>query len=368
MGRISHLARLGSLAVLFALAALIAVVAPAAASSVPAGQVYVQTNDAAGNHVVAFARDDSGALTQDQSIDTGGTGVAPTGLGSQASLAITADGGHLLAVNAGSDDVSLLDIESDGLHLADVAPVGDRPVSVAVSRTLVYVLNQGANSIQALRITDEDTLVRIPNSSRPLSGSAANAAQVAFSPNGRIIAVTEKDTQTIDTYVVRPNGRTIGPNVQSSSGATPFGFQFGPDGRLYVSEAPGSAASSYDVAADGTLSPITASLGNGQGAACWLVVTSDGRFAYTANAATSNVSQYTIASNGSLTLVGTGIAGTTPAGPVDLDLTNGDGFLYVLSSSSGAIAGFSVNPTNGSLTSIGGPSGLATGWAGLVAV
>lgn len=365
MGRISHLARLGGLAVLFALAALNAVVASAAASSAPAGHVYVQTNDTAGNHVVAFARDDGGALTQEQSIDTGGTGIAPTGLGSQASLAITADGSQLLAVNAGSDDVSLLDIEYDGLRLADVESVGDRPVSVAVSGRLVYVLNQGANTMQGLRITDEDTLVRIPNSSRPLSGSAANAAQVAFSPNGRVIAVTEKDTQTIDTYVVRPNGRAIGPNVQGSSGATPFGFQFGPDGRLYVSEAPGSAASSYDVAADGTLSP-TASLGNGQGAACWLAVTSDGRFAYTANAATSNVSQYTIASNGSLALVGTGIAGTTPAGPVDLDVTNGDGFLYVLSSRSGAITGFSVNATDGSLTSIGGPTGLATGWAGLV--
>jgi hypothetical protein len=60
-------------------------------------------------------------------------------------------------------------------------------------------------------------------------------------------------TQTIDTYVIGQNGRASGPNVQASSGATPFGFQFGPDGRLYVSDAPASAASSYDVAADGTL-------------------------------------------------------------------------------------------------------------------
>jgi hypothetical protein len=33
------------------------------------------------------------------------------------------------------------------------------------------------------------------------------AAQVAFSPNGRALAVTEKATETIDTFVLRPNGR-----------------------------------------------------------------------------------------------------------------------------------------------------------------
>jgi hypothetical protein len=40
----------------------------------------------------------------------------------------------------------------------------------------------------------------------------------------------------------------------------------------------------------------------------------------------------------------------------------------VLSSSSGAITGFSVNAGDGSLTGIGGASGLASGYAGLIAV
>ena len=368
MGRIPHLGRLGVAAVLFALGALTAFAQPAVAAAPPAGHVYVQTNEAGGNRVVAFARASDGTLTREQAIGTGGSGIAPTGLGSQASLAITSDGDHLLAVNAGSDDVSLFEIHADGLELADVTGVGDRPVSVAVRGSQLYVLDQGANTIEGLRITAADSLVRVRNSTRPLSSSAANGAEVAFSPNGRIIAVTEKGTQKIDTYVVGPNGRAAGPTVQASSGATPFGFQFGPDGRLYVSEAPSSAASSYDVAADGTLWTITASLTNGQGAACWLVVSSDGRFAYTANASTANVSQYDIASNGALSLVGDGNNGSTPNGPVDLDLSSGDRYLYVLSSGSGAITGFSVNPSNGALASIGGPTGLGLGWAGMIAV
>jgi 6-phosphogluconolactonase len=332
----------------------------------PAGHVYVQTNAASGNSVVSFARDADGDLTHEETVATGGLGTS-AGLGSQASVAITTDGDHLLAVNAGSDDVSVFDITPGGLELADVQPVGDRPVSVDVHGSIVYALNQGADTIQAVRITDEGTLTKIPHSVRPLSGTGVAAAQVAFSPNGRVLAVTEKATQTIDTFVVRANGRAIGPNAQASSGATPFGFEFGPDGRLYVSEAPASAASSYDVAANGTIDPITASLPNGQGAACWLVVAADGDFAYTANAGTANVSQYGIASDGSLSLVG-GAAGATAPGPVDLDLSDGEGFLYVLSSGAGAITGFSVNAGDGTLTGIGGVSGLATGWAGLIAV
>jgi 6-phosphogluconolactonase (cycloisomerase 2 family) len=267
----------------------------------------------------------------------------------------------------GSDDVSLFDVTADGLELADVEAVGDRPVSVAVYRNLVYVLNQGGDSIQGIRITDEDTLVKITNSTRPLSGTGVNAAEVAFSRDGRFLAVTEKATAKIDTYVVRPNGRPVGPAVGASSGLTPFGFQFGPDGRLYVSEAPTSSASSYDVAADGTISVISASVPDGGGAACWLVVTSDGRFAYVANAQTSNVSLYGISSTGALSLIN-GAAGATTAGPVDEALTADDGFLYVLSSGTHTINGFAVNGTSGALSSIGGTDVGASGFAGIVAV
>ena len=233
--------------------------------------------------------------------------------------------------------------------------------------SLAYVLNQGADTILGLRITEEGELTRLRGSRRVLSGEGVDAAQIAFSPSGTILAVTEKATQTIDTFVLRPDGRPRRVHAQHSEGATPFGFEFGPDGRLYVSEAPTSSASSYDVSARGTIDPITSVLSNGQGAACWLVVSADGDFAYTANAATANVSQYGIAPNGSLSLVA-GVAGTTPAGAVDLDFTEGDGFLYVLSSSSGAISGFSVNAGDGSLNASGGVSGLASGYAGLIAV
>lgn len=354
-----------------ALAAILTVVpigwAQPASAAAPSGHVYVQTNGAGGNAVVAFERAADGTLTYDETVATGGLGIAPTSLGSQAAIAITANERFLLAVNAGSDDVSLLRITAGGLRLADVRPVGDRPVSVAVHRRLVYVLNQGDDTIQALRITDDGTLKNLSRSTRSLSGTDVGGAQVALSPDGALVAVTEKVTNVIDTYVVRDNGRARGPRVQPSAGAVPFGFQFGPDGRLYVSEAPGSAASSYRVGDAGRLRVISASVPNGQIAACWVAVTEDGRFAYTANAGSANVSQYTIGAKGALALVGNGANGATDPGPVDLDVSDGDGFLYVLSSGSGSISAFAIDAGDGSLTAMTGASGLPAGGAGLVA-
>ena len=285
----------------------------------PAGHVYVQTNSAAGNAVVSFARAANGALTYEETVSTGGLGIS-AGLGSQASLAITADGAHLLAVNAGSDNVSILDITSDGLELADKQPVGDRPVSVDVHGSLVYVVNQGADTIKGVRITSEGNLRKLSESRRALSGSGVGAAQVAFSPNGRILAVTEKATQTIDTFVLRENGRPRRVHPQHSEGATPFGFEFGPDGRLYVSEAPTSSASSYDVAANGTIDPITLVALERPGRRVLAGGVGRRRLRLYGERRDGNVSRYGIGANGSLSLVA-GMAGTTAPGAVDLDFT-----------------------------------------------
>jgi len=363
MSGTTRIARAIVAGVVLTLASIVA--GPAAVAVEPAaGHVYVQTNDPSGNAVVAFDRADDGTLTYAETVSTGGLGLEAS-LGSQGALTITDDERHLLVVNGGSDDVSLFEITDGGLALSDVEPVGDLPVSVDASGRLAYVLNQGSSMIQAVRIA-KDRRVAIPKSTRPLSGPAVNAAQVAFSPDGRILAVTEKGTATIDTFVVRRDGRANGPNVQASNGLTPFGFGFGPDGRLYVSEAPTSSASSYEVASDGTIELISGSVPNGQGAACWLVVTGDGRFAYPANAATDNVSSYAIGADGLLTLAN-GVAGTTGDGPVDMDLSDGDGFLYVLNRVGGSISAFAAN-ADGSLTAVAGAGGVGTTGNGIAAI
>ena len=62
----------------------------------------------------------------------------------------------------------------------------------------------------------------------------------------------------------------------------PFGFAFGHRNDLVISEAGASTVSSYRLG-DSGLDTITASLPVGFGAACWVAVSPNGRFAYTVN-------------------------------------------------------------------------------------
>src|SRR6266853_3558679 len=69
------------------------------------GAVYAMTNAAAGNSILIFTRAANGALANAGSIATGGLGTG-SGLGSQGALALTSDQRWLLAVNAGSNDIT----------------------------------------------------------------------------------------------------------------------------------------------------------------------------------------------------------------------------------------------------------------------
>ena len=183
------------------------------------GAVYVQTNDADANEVVAYRRATDGSLTQAGTFATGGRGTGERHLPSQSSLAF-ADG-YLLVVNAGSDDVSLFAAEDDGLRLADTVPSGgSRPTSVAVRDGLVYVLNNGSATIDGFRITGEK-LEPIADSKRPLSSDAADGAQIAFSPDGTTLVVTERGTNSLSAYAVDERGYAERQATIPSAGQTP---------------------------------------------------------------------------------------------------------------------------------------------------
>ena len=156
------------------------------------------------------------------------------------------------------------------------------------------------------------------DSIRRLSGRSVGPAQIEFGLDGRVLVVTEKATNSIDTYLVGSNGLTTGPNVHASAGTTPFGFEFDRRGHLIVSDAFGGAPgasglSSYSLPGS-ALTTITASAPDTQTAACWVVVSKNGRFAYTTNTGSADLSSYTIAPDGGLSLLKS-VAGTTGASP-----------------------------------------------------
>jgi 6-phosphogluconolactonase len=347
----------------------------AAATSNHVGAVYALANATAGNAVIVWNRASDGTLTEAGMYPTGGSGTAG-GLGSQGAVVISPNHQWLFAVNAGSNDISSFRVEKGGLTLVGMAPSGGiMPTSLTVHKNLLYVLNAGGTgNISGFQIGNDGSLAPIADTTRPLSGDNTRPAQVQFSPKGDLLAVTERATQRISMYLVSSDGRASGPVVNASSGSTPFGFAFGQRGQLFVSEAAGgqdglSAASSYTVNATGHLAVVSGSAPTYQGAACWLVVTNDGRFAYTGNAASSSVTGFSVGADGALSLLNEdGLTGFTGAGtgPTDMALSNNSQFLYVRNGRGSSIAAFVVQG-DGSLLPIAGASNLPGGAAGLVA-
>jgi 6-phosphogluconolactonase (cycloisomerase 2 family) len=334
-----------------------------------AGNVYVLTNQVDSNAVAVYDRGADGSLTAEGVYPTGGAGTAAS-LASQGAIVLAEEGRLVLAVNAGSDTISSFRVRRSGLQLVDVEPSGgDLPTSIAYEDGLAYVVNAGApNSISGFRVRFDGELYPIAGSTRALSAEQTAPGQISFVPHGRALVVTEKGTSSISTFALRWDGRPGDRTTVAASGVTPYGFDWAHGNHLIVSNAGGaSGASSYDVSWRGDLTPITASLPNGQRAACWTVVTDDGRFAYTTNAGTSNITGYRVARDGSLSLLDpSGISATTVGGPSDAALSTNGRYLYARIGSTGSIAAFEVG-RDGSLTAIAGVTGLPAGFAGLAA-
>lgn len=374
IGRLSSLRALVAIAVAAVVAWLAA--APGAAHAVgSAGAVYTISNDPAGNSVLVFDRAADGTLTAAGQVSTGGLGSGD-GLGSQGAVVLSQGGRFLFVVNAGSNEISSFRVLEQGLRLVDtVSAGGTRPISLTVKRDLLYVLNAGlTGNITGFTVSVKGELTPIAGSTRPLSSGSSDPAQIQFSPDGRLLVVTEKATNRISTYVVDADGLATGPNAQASAGTTPFGFAFDQRGRLFVSEAFGgapdaSAASSYSISSSGVLTPITASAGTTETSACWLVVTDSGRFAYVANTGSGTISGYRINQDGSLTLLDvdgeTGITGPGTA-PADSALSAGSQFLYTRNGGTASIIAFKTQ-ADGSLTSLGTVTGLPGAFVGLAA-
>jgi 6-phosphogluconolactonase (cycloisomerase 2 family) len=353
-----------------ALTTAAALAAPADASAATTAQhfipgaaraVFVQTDNPAGNQVVAYHRAADGALSLAGTYATGGLGGQLAGsvvdhLASQGSLAYDPGPGLLLAVNAGSDTVSAFAASGDRLALRQVAGSGGVfPVSVAVRGSLVYVLNAlDGGSVQGFRVAF-GRLVPIPGSARSLglnpdaSPQFTNTpGQVAFSPDGtQLIVTTKANGDDIDVFRVGPDGRlSPGPVVNTESGTVPFAIAFDPAGHLVIADAGTNALSTFALSPSGTVTELDA-VGTGQSATCW--VASDGNLEFASNAGSGTVSGYVVNRGGQLAL--TGQTPTDP-GTVDAAVTPSGRFIYVQTGGNGVVDEFAVGG-GGSLTEIG---------------
>ena len=344
-------------------------VAVTAATGAPgsAGTVFTLSNSPAGNAVLAYSRAGDGTLTPQGSFATGGTGTGAN-LGSQGALVLSNDDHQLFAVNAGSNSISWFDMHGGTLELKGTVPSGGTtPISLTVHGKVLYVLNAGgAGNISGFSI-DHDSLTPIPGSTQPMGVGASGPTEIAFSPDGNTLIATEKNSSSIDTYVVGHDGRASTAAAFASAGATPFGFDFDNRGNVLVSNASGSA-SSYANGDGARLSVISAAVATNQGASCWLVAGKNGRFAYTANAAAGSISGFSVGPDGSLTLLNpTGVSASTGgpgSHPTDESVTGDGRYLYNVTDGLHELSGFRI-ADDGTLSPAGILSGLPVGSVGL---
>ncbi len=332
------------------------------------GFVYVQTNDADHNEIVVFARLADGGLERRDSYLTGGKGSGEPHLPSQSSVVL--DGDRLFATNAGSNDVSVFTALGDRLELNDrVASGGSAPRSVAVHGDRVYVLNAGGEASVAGFVLEADRLVTVEGT---LRDAGIDPAQVAFSPDGRTLLVTDR-ADKIHAFAVDGDGRAQDRVSLESSGTTPYGFALRVDGILVVTEAAGAqagkaSASSYKLGEPAQLEPVSGAVGSSRSEVCWAVISKDGRTVFVTNFGDGTISTYAIADDGSIELREAVAAMTVEGSPGIRDeaLSSDGEYLYALHADTGRVFGWRV-AAGGELAPVGSANGLPLTAAGLAA-
>ena len=325
--------------------------------------VFVQTDNPAGNQVVAYDRAGNGSLTLANTYSTGGLGGVLSGsvvdhLASQGSLTYDQSNNLLYTVNAGSNTLSVFSVHGDQLTLHQVvSSFGAFPVSVASHGRIVYVANaENGGSLQEYVVVF-GFLIPIPGSNRPLGLNPTatpqftnTPGQVGFSPDGsKLIVTTKANGNDIDVFNVGFFGLlSPTPVVNSEPNAVPFGITFDASGHLVVAESSSTnpALATFTLNGDGTVTPLD-TVGTGQPATCW-VAPAQG-FLFASNAGGPSVSGFQPAPSGQLTLLGNT---TTDPGTVDASASPDGQFLYVQTGGNGIVDEFQVNP-GGSLTGIG---------------
>src|SRR5450755_1224415 len=348
--------------VILACAALTALAPTAASANASghdvAGYVYVNDNTAPANTIAGFARHADGTLSAlaGSPFSAGGSGLGSV-TGSQGSLQVAEHGRYLLAVDAGSDQISVLRIHRDGaltlVRDGVVSSNGVQPISIAVHQRLIYVANAGAggSNYTGFRLTRGGRLRPLADSTVALPDSAS-PGDVLFNGTGTNLAGTRVGTAQIDSFSVGADGR-LTPAAGSpfaAQGPGPFGSEFRPTNpaELYVSNAHGGAGngtvSAFRDAWNGTLSSIGSSpFADLQTAPCWVEITHDGRFLFAVNTASSSISRYAITADGSLRLLGsTPFREPMGLGPFDARLSPDGGTLWVVDSGRRAVSGFAV--------------------------
>jgi 6-phosphogluconolactonase (cycloisomerase 2 family) len=324
--------------------------------------LFIETDSSAGNSILTYLRGSDGTISLAGKYSTGGNGGAGANssaapLGSQDGAILVNKGQELLATNAGSDTVSVFEVDGTSLKLVQqVASGGLFPNSIASFGNLVTVLNAGgAGSVQEFSWS-KGKLVSLGSENRSLGLNNTTppdfvhgAGQVGYTPNGQHLIVTTKNsTNSFEVFSVGSNG-VLGatPVITAANNPVPYDFNFDAAGNLFAIEAGTSSASAYSVNGDGSLTSL-GTVSDNLKALCW--VSSANGYFYGSNAGSGNLTSFDETSSGAPQIVAA-VAATTHAGTTDSVVSPDGKFLYVESGGAGTIDVFAIG-ASGSLSAV----------------
>jgi 6-phosphogluconolactonase (cycloisomerase 2 family) len=336
--------------------------------------VYVETNSpiAEDNAVLAFRRDDAGRLTEIGKFATGGTGQInlPKVIGpddSSQEVVATADGRFLFAVNQGSHSVTSFRILDDGrlVRVGTFDSGGVQPDSLGISGNRLYVSNRGdsavghpgtvAPNITGFTIRSDGSLREIPNSTVTFPVDTS-PSQDLISRDGRFLFADifgvpgskAPQANTFAPFQVQHDGTlklAPGGNVGDAINPTLLlGADVHPTLNIvYAGLTADNQVGVFTYDETGRLSFVGSGADEGR-AACWIAVSADGKYLYTASTGSNTVGVFSLADPlhpveiQSFSLGGPQAPPGTPAGQrqtadFQLALDPSGRFLYVINQS-----------------------------------
>ncbi|KAJ7773299.1 hypothetical protein B0H16DRAFT_1363475 [Mycena metata] len=342
------------------------------------GAAYWITNEGAGNFVVAAAIGSDGKLTLSQATSTegqgshGAPGDGPDALFTQGAVKASAAGGIVAAVNAGSNTISVFNIDSTNPTNLEMIgkPVGsggEFPVSLAINKAgnMVCTVNGGAiNGVACFNVDKTKGLTPIANTVRslklnqttPANGPAGSVSHVIFSEdNTQLIASVKGLPPTpgmLAVWDISSSDNSLSADFKAvqpaKGGLLPFSMTVIEGKNAILATDAGLGVDIFDFSGGvtaGTAAGKSSTLGiTGQGATCWSSFSSKTGNFYVTDIDTSQVTEINVDDNLKPTIV-TQYAQGNGTATIDNDIAavGSNDFMYVLAANATEVKVLSLN-------------------------
>lgn len=307
------------------------------------------------NEIVVYREDPNSGVLTTLSISpiTAGQGVH--------SIAIHPSNKFMYAVNSFEDDVSLYALSASGA-LTEITPraqTSTTPILLVMDSAgqFLYVSNIGSNpnSISAFSIdSSSGQLTAVGN---PVA-IGTRALNMAVAPSGNFLYIAmgvgiAGSSGSIEIWSLNAGVLNLVDVVPT--GTDPNGIAIAPNGNfLYAANSGDNSISEFTIGTNGDLT-LLATVGAGQGvlsSPSALLIDSAGKYLYVANQVASTVVAYSIASDGSLALLPSSYSIATNNTPFFLAFDASQKYLFVANNVNPTVQSFSRDTNTGILTSV----------------